>query len=285
MPSNIGLWKLGSSRDKPFALQEIHLDLAVTDLNAVSLATPGGVYTTFRTYEGSKILPLDDQITRLEESARLIGTSLCLDEAILRAALRQVLERFPAKEMRLRLTIDLEREPSATYIALERLETPSEAEYANGVWVVTTPLVRHNPKSKRTAFLSIAEAIRDQLPEAVHEALLVGEGGQILEGLSSNFFAIRSGEIWTAEEGVLSGITRAIVLEEIQKEQLPVEFQGFCMINLWTLDEAFITSSSRSILPINRIDQIPIGSGKPGPITRLLMQKYWQAIQSRLIEI
>jgi branched-chain amino acid aminotransferase len=285
MRSNIALWKLESSRDKPPALQEIHLDPALTDLNAVSKTIPGGVYTTFRTYERSKILPLDDQITRLEESARLVGTPLSLDETILRAALRQVLGRFPAIEMRLRLTIDLEWEPRTTYIALEPLKTPSEVEYANGVWAVTTPLVRHNPKSKHTAFLSIAEAVRDQLPEGVHEALLVGEGGQILEGLSSNFFAIRSSEIWTAKEEVLPGITRAIVLEEIQNERLPVEFQGFCVTNLSTLDEAFITSSSRSILSVNRIDQSRIGSGKPGPITRLLMQKYWQAIQSRLIEI
>ncbi len=204
MPSNIALWKLVSERDTPFALQEMHLDPALTDLNAVSRTIPGGVYTTFRTYEGSKTLPLDDQFKRLEESARLVGTPLCLDEAFLRGSLRQVLEQSQATEMRLRLTIDLEREPGATYIALEPLKTPSEAEYANGVWAVTTPLVRHNPKSKQTTFLSIAEAIRDQLPETVHEALLTGDDGQILEGLSSNFFAIRSGEIWTAEEGVLS---------------------------------------------------------------------------------
>jgi len=285
MLSNIALWKLELARDKPLALQEMHLDAALMDLNAVSRTVPGGVYTTFRTYECSKILPLDNQITRLEESARLVGMPLSLDETILRMALRQILGRFPTKEMRIRLTIDLESKPSTTYIALEPLKTPTEAEYANGVWAVTTPLVRHNPKSKHTAFLSIAETVRAQLPEGVHEALLVGEGGQILEGLSSNFFAIRSGEIWNAEEEVLPGITQAIVLEEIQKERLPVKFQGFCVTDLSTLDEAFITSSSRSILPINRIDQNRIGSGKPGPITRLLMQKYWQAIQSRLIEI
>jgi len=67
--------------------------------------------------QGTPLTPLDDQITRLEESARRVGTPLCLDEAIRRAALRRILERFPAKEMRLRLTIDLERQPSATCIA------------------------------------------------------------------------------------------------------------------------------------------------------------------------
>lgn len=103
---------------------------------------------------------------------------------------------------------------------------------------------------------------------------MVGAQGQLLEGLSSNFFAILGGMVWTAEQGVLPGITRAIVIECIRHLRVSLRLDPPRMEDLPRFDEAFITSSSRGVLPVRQIDQSTIGSACPGPVTRLLMQAF-----------
>jgi branched-subunit amino acid aminotransferase/4-amino-4-deoxychorismate lyase len=111
---------------------------------------------------------------------------------------------------------------------------------------------------------------------------MIGEDGCLLEGLSSNFFAIKDGAIYTAEAGVLSGITRSMVLNAISEKHLPLCLQGICVSDIGKLNEAFLTSASRGILPIVAIDNQPVGDGHPGPITRLLMDGYEELVNQNL---
>ena len=73
---------------------------------------------------------------------------------------------------------------------------------------------------------------------------------RFLEGLSSNFFAILGGVLWTAEQGVLSGITRAVVIECANQVGLPLRLEPPPREDLTSFDEVFITSSSRGVLPV-----------------------------------
>jgi branched-subunit amino acid aminotransferase/4-amino-4-deoxychorismate lyase len=108
----------------------------------------------------------------------------------------------------------------------------------------------------------------------------VDEDGSILEGLSSNFFAIKRGELWTAENEVLSGITRLIVLEEGRKEGLDIHLLPVNYSELPGISESFITSSSRAVLPVVKIDNILLGNGRPGSYTRLLSEKFLVRIKN-----
>ena len=132
---------------------------------------------------------------------------------------------------------------------------------------------------------------------------MVDEAGRILEGLTSNFFAVKGNEIWTNEESVLSGITRSLVLDEAVRNELPVNFRSITITEIPILEEAFITSSSRGILPVKQIDEVLIGYGKlvsldkpvcpgqsvcpgqPGPITKRLMDCLEDRIRNELLEI
>jgi branched-chain amino acid aminotransferase len=207
-------WKLSSlsAAGKPDLLL---LPLESRSLDDASLQLPGGAYTTFRTFASRKVLHLQDHLARLEQTAALSGQPIHLDRAALRRALRQTITS-PAPEAddwRIRLTLDLEDRPGDIYICLQPLETPPSEAYESGVLVTTIDLQRQLPKAKLTRFIARAGDVRQHLPAGVNEALMVDPRGCLLEGLSSNFFAVRAGLLYTAEEGVLSGITRSLVLQ------------------------------------------------------------------------
>lgn len=111
---------------------------------------------------------------------------------------------------------------------------------------------------------------------------MVGEDGRLLEGLSSNFFGVQGGTIYTADEGVLSGITRQLVLEEIRQRGLPICYDGLPVDQISSLDEAFITSASRAVLPVVEIDGQPVGCGKPGPVSKTLRDGYLARVEKEL---
>ena len=255
-------------------------------LDDITNQLPAGAYTTFRTYHHSKAIRLEAHLARLEETTRLSGTPLKLDQNALRHAIRLVLETYPTdQELRLRVVLDLEDCPGEVYLMAEILITPPPEAYRKGVWAVTCGMRRRNPKAKLTRFIDPASKIRANLPEGANEALMVTEDGSILEGLSSNFFAVNQGEVWTNEESVLSGVTRSLVLDEIERLAIPFHRKSVHLSEIPLCEEAFITSSSRGILPLNRIDQITIGCGLPGRVTRRLMENLEERIQREIEEI
>ena len=275
---------------------EIHpvsLPASIVSLDAASSSLPGGAYTTLRTYQGDRTLPLKDQLQRLEQSARLAGKPIQLDELGLRSALRsaiaQAREQFqqvpvaarPADDLRLRLTLDLEANPGDVYLAVEPLDVPPPGAYLEGVSIITCTLQRLLPEAKLTRFIARSRPIRQSLSAGINEAVMVDAQGYILEGLTSNFFGISQGEIHTAGQAVLAGITRGLALECARRLELPVRLQAVHMSELPSIQEAFLTSSSRGVLPVCRVDAIRIGSEKPGPLTRWLMQVYEEPIQER----
>ena len=155
---------------------------------------------------------LQDQVLRLEQSARLAGKPFQLDEARLRLALRSAIAQAHRQfgirsaagkqtDLRLRLTLDLETQPGDLYIAIEPLDVPPPAAYRDGVAVITCTLERLLPQAKLTRFIARSRHIRQSLPAGVNEAVMVSAQGFLLEGLTSNFFAVLQDEIRTAERG------------------------------------------------------------------------------------
>ena len=280
MVKTIAAWKLNADGAEP---EKININAETLDEGTRQL--PSGGYTTFRTFDRFRVLRLHEHFERLEESARLAGKPVIMNVPCIRQSLRMALESFPAAESRVRLTLDLEDKPGTVYALAEILHVPSVMEYQRGVMAVTRTLHRNNPKAKLTNFIATAAEVRKTLPQGINEAVMIGEDGHALEGLSSNFFGVRGGVVWTAEEGVLSGITRSLVLDEIRAQGLPLRLEGVPVGEIAELDEAFITSASRAVLPVTVIDDRPVGNGKPGPVTRGLMEGYKARIEAALEEI
>ncbi len=273
-------WKLPPENQGE--LQRIEFSHQPTTLDEATRLLPPGGYTTLRTYCGNKVLRLEDHFRRLEDTTRLAGIPLKVDRTRLRKALREAISRFPGPEKRVRVVVDMDRTPGTAYIILEELKTPDPESYRAGVKAVTRTMQRTNPRAKLTSFINQAGKVRENLPPDVNEALMVSEAGFVLEGLSSNFFGVKNGTLQTASEGVLFGITRTMVIRVIEDSGFPLRFDAVKKSDLSFLDEAFITSASRSVLPVTTIDGAPIGNGKPGEITLAILTGLTQALEENL---
>jgi branched-chain amino acid aminotransferase len=214
-------------------------------------------------------------VARLNESAALQGSTAGLDERRVRNAIAQALRATGHPESRLRLTYS----PPRLFVSVEPFVPLPEALYRDGAVCVTVPLHRTNPHAKDTRFAAEAATAYAALPGGIQEGLMVAEDGSILEGLSSNFFALIGGILRTEEARVLLGITRSLVLE-VARELAPVVTTPVSLDDLPSVVEAFITSVSRGILPVVRIDGLAIGDGRPGPVTRDLIGRF-QALVDR----
>ncbi len=247
---------------------------------AASADLPAGAYTTFRTYSGNRVLRLGQHFRRLEESAALMGQHGSVSDDIARNAIARVLshtrtEQWATPETRLRLTFA----PPQLFVTVEPFQPYAASLYENGVRCVTVSLHRDTPHAKSTRFIASAADAYKSLPADAHEGLMLAEDGSILEGLSSNFFAItEAGEptqatLFTEETRVLLGVTRSLVLE-VASAVLPLRNTAIHMQALAEghVRECFITSVSREILPVVQVDAVRIHNGLPGPITRTLMQ-------------
>jgi len=147
-------------------------------------------------------------------------------------------------------------------------------DYQIGVKVSTNHLNRENPRAKLTSFIKKSEKIKRACDENnLDESIMINKKGELLEGLSSNFFAVKNGVMFTAEDEVLKGSIREIIIEEVRKNKIPLRLKPILINELDMLDEAFITSTSRGILPVIQINDSVVGAGKPGIITQLLAQK------------
>ena len=240
---------------------------------------PEGVYTVTNTYPGLRVLRLDAHFDRMEDSARREGRSIQPNRARIRAALRAMIEASGFGASRFRITVPYQQADHAI-LAIEPYTPPSAELIAAGVRCMTVPgMARRNPSAKTNDWAHDRSAFT--LPPSIYEGLLINHAGEILEGFSSNFYAIVGGELRTAGSGVLAGIAQQIVFE-IAPGVLPVRRDAVRLDELPRIAEAFITSSSRGIIPVVEIDRAQIGAGTPGPQTLALRKAFDAWVETHL---
>ena len=238
-----------------------------------SAELPEGSYTTLRTYGGTGVVRLSRHVRRLVESLPP-ARRRPLDDGAVRAALVHALRETGHDESRLRVTFA----PPQLFVTVERFVPPDPLMQQAGVACMTMRIERDRPEAKDTRFLAAAHTVYSTLPAMIHEGLMVADDEAILEGLSSNFFGIRGGRLHTEDERALEGVTRSMVLE-VAKDVLPRGQGAVHRAEVPELEEAFITSVSREVLPVVKIDGTTIGSGKPGPRTLEIARRFREAVE------
>jgi branched-chain amino acid aminotransferase len=246
-------------------------------LAASSAELPEGAYTTLRTYGGRGVVRLEQHRRRLEESVALQGRPWGVDPGALRRAIAGALDATGHPESRLRLTLS----PPRVFVAVEAFGPMPPRLYEEGVACVTLGLRRENPHAKDTRFIAAAQGAYERLPAGVEEGLILGDDGTILEGLSSNFFGLVDGVLRTEEERALGGVTRSLAIE-VAEPLVRVERRGVSPDESPRLREAFLTSVSREVLPVVRVDGRPVGDGRVGETTRAIMSAFAALVRREL---
>lgn len=265
----------------PFGGEEVSLP-DMSSLDAITRQLPAGLYTTFRTYdERRRVLGLRAHLERLYLPAPGLNIRPAVEETELRRLLSSLLAEYTG-EARVRLVLTGN---GSLYAAIEPLSPLPPAVYEQGVRAVTVRLQRRSPRLKSTAFIESSQAQRRLLAESgAFEALMVRRG-YILEGLTSNFFYVQAGMLGTARRGILLGVTRRTVLRLARRLGLKVAYHPLHLSRLADIDEAFITSSSRGVVPLIAVDETTIGDGRAGEWARSLQAAYQAYVWERSEEI
>jgi branched-subunit amino acid aminotransferase/4-amino-4-deoxychorismate lyase len=238
---------------RPFRLRE-HLDRLAASAAAVELPLPGG----------------------LEElAARAVAEAGDDGDAVLRIICTRGREAPPSAPGR---EVPGEGGGPAAFAICTDLPASFEAERARGLRLVllttaTDPLVRAAspwllPGVKTISYATNMAAQRAARARGADDAALVGLGGELLEAPTANLWW-RSGHTLctpSLELGILAGITRAVLAELAPTLGLKVLEGVFGAEDLAAADEAFLSSSTREVMPVVEVDGTPIADGRPGPV-------------------
>jgi len=149
--------------------------------------------------------------------------------------------------------------------------------FVKGVSLVTFKYQRFMPEAKSTNYMAAVVAVKKAREEGATDALFLWDRDYIVEGTTFNFFGIKKGVVCTPDKNLLYGVTRKFVIQLAEKSGIPVRLQDMHVSELSALDEAFLTSTTREITPVVKVDSRPIGNGAVGPTTQKLMNLFKQA--------
>ncbi len=253
-------------------------DEAHLSIKDITVLRGYGVFDFMITYNR---LPfhLKEHVTRIENSAKEIGLRMNHTHSQICEAVLQTIERNPDhKESNIRIiyTGGVSPDgitPQGNGILMVMVTPKQELPvwwYTDGAPIATVNMERFIPTAKSTNYLSAVFAQQEARKTGGIEAVYVDKKNRVLEGTTSNFFGIRDGVLITPQDGILPGITRQVVLELV-KNSYAVQLRHIDKTELPGLDEIFLSASNKEIVPVVKVDDIIIGDGHPGEITKDVM--------------
>ena len=275
----------------------VAVDGALVDRPTISVFDRGflygdSVFETTRSYGGAPFR-LPEHLARLAWSASKLGFELPLTVADLvgevAALLRTAREGRPSTEWVMRLMVTRGEgpfglDPSGAHdprrILFMQPFRPLDARlYRDGVAVVSVSTFRPSDAAcgaKVGNYLESILALRQAKASGAHEALILSYDGCVVEGTTSNVFALSGGKLVTppTTETLLPGITRALVMEAAEHLGIEVVERRMSPEDIASAGEAFITSTIREVVPVVSIDGYPVGDGGVGETTRALHRAF-----------
>lgn len=164
-------------------------------------------------------------------------------------------------------------------INIQPITFPENELYDRGVKLITTEYRRDIPEVKTVNYAKVI-SMRHQLVEAGAVDVLFTFQGEVYETSRSNFFQVQDNVIRTQAQNILGGITRKIVMNLARKAGYQLEVGSLSLEGVFQADEAFITGTTKKVMPVVNIDGQRIGNGLPGEKTRHLGQLFAEFEQS-----
>ena len=279
-------------------MQDVYLngDFIAADQAKVSVFDRGfllgdGVYEVLPIYAG-KCFQLSGHLLRLQASLDGVRMKNPHSESEWQALIEQLVERNGGGDQSLYLQVTRGVAPrdhifpdnvTPTAFAMSSPLAPVPEKYkTQGAAAITLEDIRWQNCNIKAITLLPNSLLKQQAHEAgALEALLIRDG-YLTEGAASNAYVVLDGTIYTApkDEKVLPGITREVVIEIAQKNNMPLLEQAVTEQQLKQADEIWISSSTKEVVPITRLDNNKVGDGIPGKVWQKMDALYQQYKQN-----
>jgi branched-chain amino acid aminotransferase len=241
-----------------------------------------GVFEGIRAYSG-KVFRLAEHVERLYQSARAIMLEIPIPPAQMAADIEKTVQANGFTDCYIRVVItrgagalglDIRKTSNPQIIIIaDKIQLYPPELYDQGLDIVSVSTIRNhpnalNPRIKSLNYLNnILAKIEGQLAGCV-EALMVNHKGEVAECTGDNIFVVRQRQILTPplDAGILEGVTRNAVIEIARAAGYVTLERSMTRHDVYTADEVFLTGTAAEVIPVVKVDNRPIGTGKPGPI-------------------
>lgn len=205
---------------------------------------------------------LENYLQRINRTAKLENVKLWLTEIEIKNIIFKLIELNKVDEDSIKIVFSFDNDyfgvSQNIFMAYFMVNNaPTDEQFANGVFTKSYKAVRNNPHAKVYNFdlrKNIAEIIKNT---GCYEVILIDKNGNITEGSRSNIFFIKNDIVYTTIiDNVLPGVTRKNIIEICKKNRIKIEETVIPSKELKNYDSAFITGTSRKVLPLNKIDEI-----------------------------
>lgn len=228
-----------------------------------------GVFETIRTYVGQPFA-LPEHLQRLRRSAE----SIILSIEPSNDTLTQWVQQHCSAHNEIRIKLIAARDD--IYILSQPLQINSQI-YNKGVTVGLYTLERTQPEVKSLARIQEYLAHQQAIAREQHDALLINERKELYECAQGNFYYVKDNVIYTPRAKILAGVTRGIVLN-LAAPYYHVKQKRIYLDEVLLADECFLTQTSTGIVPVVRIEERPVGTGKPGAVTKHLIELFGEYV-------
>lgn len=255
-----------------------------------------GVFEGIRIYNGC-VFRLRQHLERLWSSAKFIKLNIGLSVDEMRDAIVETVRANDLRDGYIRLVVtrgegDLGLNPNlcpraTVFIIAANITMYPKSDYDNGLEIVTAATHRFNVASfngrvKSCNYLNNIMAKLEGQLAGVREALMLDHNGFVVEATGDNVFLVKNGVITTPPcwLGALRGVTRDAVIELAEDEAMTVREEPFTRFEVYDADEIFLTGTAAEVIPVTKVDDRVIGDGKPGPVTKHLIQRFHSIVST-----
>ncbi len=249
-----------------------------------------GVFEGIRAYN-KRVFMLDEHVDRLYRSAHAIALKIPMTRTAMARAVVETCKANRLSDAYIRLVVTRGegslglnpyncRRPQVIIIAAG-IQLYPEKLYARGLKIVTCGTLRNHPESvnpniKSLNYLNNILAKIEAVNAGVEEAVMLNTKGYVAEATGDNIFIIRNKQLLTppVSEGALDGVTRNVVMRLAAENGLEVREIQLTRYDLYNADEMFLTGTAAEIISVVEMDRRKIGSGRPGPLTRMLTKQF-----------
>jgi len=254
-----------------------------------------GVFEGIRVYHG-RVFEFDAHLDRLYDSAKAIRLTIPLAREQVAAAVEETVKANGFRDCYVRLIVTRGvgylginpnkcEKPSVIVIADHISMYPKEM-YESGMAVIAATVIRNHPNAlspriKSLNYLNNVLARIEANDAGVPEAIMLNGEGNVAECTGDNIFIVRRAQLQTptTHDGILEGVTRKVIMDLAARLHIPCVEKSLQRHDLYVADECFLTGTAAEVIPVTKIDGRPIGDGKPGPLTRQLIEAFHRHVK------